>query len=132
MNFSEQEWKAAQSQMADADPEQLKAQARMMKNMDKNTVRRMNPQFATMSGSEVGPDGESDGDDGVEPGDDEERDADDGRRHKEVPEGEPADLAWPGRHGGGYRKGDRVELPAEGAAEHNGKQGTVVGPRVNE
>ena len=46
MNFSEQEWKAAQSQMADADPEQLKAQARMMKNMDKNTVRRMNPQFA--------------------------------------------------------------------------------------
>ena len=47
MNFSEQEWKAAQSQMADADPEQLKAQARMMKNMDKNTVRRM--EDATMS-----------------------------------------------------------------------------------
>ena len=53
MNFSEQEWKAAQSQMADADPEQLKAQARMMKNMDKNTVRRMNPQFATMSDAEL-------------------------------------------------------------------------------
>ena len=53
MNFSEQEWKAAQSQMADADPEQLKAQARMMKNMDKNTVRRMNPQFANMSDQEL-------------------------------------------------------------------------------
>ena len=53
MNFSEQEWKAAQSQMADADPEQLKAQARMMKNMDKNTVRRMNPQFANMSDAEL-------------------------------------------------------------------------------
>ena len=37
----------------DADPEQLKAQARMMKNMDKNTVRRMNPQFANMSDQEL-------------------------------------------------------------------------------
>ena len=31
---------------------------------------------------------------------------------------------------GGYRKGDRVELHSlKGAAEHNGKQGTVVGPQ---
>ena len=100
MNFSEQEWKAAQSQMADADPEQLKAQARMMKNMDKNTVRRMNPQFATMSDQEldmmatqmemmvatcveinqrVNAPYNFDVHTGLEPGDDEERDADDGR-----------------------------------------------------
>ena len=98
MNFSEQEWKAAQSQMADADPEQLKAQARMMKNMDKNTVRRMNPQFATMSDQELDMMATQmemmvatcveinqcapynfDFHTGLEPRHDEERDADDGR-----------------------------------------------------
>ena len=133
MNFSEQEWKAAQSQMADADPEQLKAQARMMKNMDKNTVRRMNPQFATMSDAEL----------------------DNMATQMEMMASNPAMMKSAmqmmggmdhkeatrkvnqARSGmarpvmsGGYRKGDRVELHSlKGAAEHNGKQGTVVGPQ---
>ena len=36
MNFSEQEWKAAQSQMADADPEQL---FRVLMNLCRNAVQ---------------------------------------------------------------------------------------------
>ena len=134
MNFSEQEWKAAQSQMADADPEQLKAQARMMKNMDKNTVRRMNPQFASMSDQEIdlmatqmemmasNPQMMKSAMQMMGGMDHEEAT----RKVNQARSG----MARPTTMAGGYRKGDRVELHSlKGAAEHNGKQGTVVGPQ---
>ena len=133
MNFSEQEWKAAQSQMADADPEQLKAQARMMKNMDKNTVRRMNPQFANMSDQEL--DMMATQMEMMASNPQMMKSAMQmmgGMDHKEATRKvnqARSGMARPAMSGG-YRKGDRVELHSlKGAAEHNGKQGTVVGPQ---
>ena len=137
MNFSEQEWKAAQSQMADADPEQLKAQARMMKNMDKNTVRRMNPQFANMSDAEI--DMMASQMEMMASNPQMMKSAMQmmgGMDHKEATRKvnqARSGMARPVQAiemAGGYRKGDRVELHSlKGAAEHNGKQGTVVGPQ---
>jgi len=137
MNFSEQEWKAAQSQMADADPEQLKAQARMMKNMDKNTVRRMNPQFASMSDQEI--DMMATQMEMMASNPQMMKSAMQmmgGMDHKEATRKvnqARSGMARPVQvieMAGGYRKGDRVELHSlKGAAEHNGKQGTVVGPQ---
>ena len=137
MNFSEQEWKAAQSQMADADPEQLKAQARMMKNMDKNTVRRMNPQFANMSDAEI--DMMASQMEMMASNPQMMKSAMQmmgGMDHKEATRKvnqARSGMARPAQvieMAGGYRKGDRVELHSlKGAAEHNGKQGTVVGPQ---
>ena len=53
MNIDEAQWNMAKQQMAQADPEQMLAQARMMKNMDKNALRSMNPQFAGMSDADI-------------------------------------------------------------------------------
>ena len=53
MDFDAAQWEMAQQQMQNCDPEQMKAQARMMKNMDKDNLRRMNPQFANMSDAEI-------------------------------------------------------------------------------
>lgn len=52
INFSEEQWKVAKQDVADADPEQLRAQAIAMRTMDKDTVRRLYPQLAHMADSE--------------------------------------------------------------------------------
>lgn len=46
INFSEEQWKVAKQDVADADPEQLRAQAIAMRTMDKDTVLRLYPQLA--------------------------------------------------------------------------------------
>ena len=135
MDFDAAQWEMAQQQMQNCDPEQMKAQARMMKNMDKDNLRRMNPQFANMSDSEI----------------------DMAASQMEMMASNPAMLkmaaaqmggmshgqaqaqmkAVQGARGkkkggaalaAGYKVGDRVELKGlKGAAEHNGKHGTVTG-----
>lgn len=135
VNFSEQEWKAAQQQMGNADPEQLKAQAQMLKNMDKDTVRRSNPQFANMSDSEID----------MMAGQMEMMASNPammksamsmmgGMSHTDarakVKQATAGRTQAPAVFAGGFRKGDRVEIKGlVGAKEHNGKNGTVVGPQ---
>ena len=139
MNIDEAQWNMAKQQMAQADPEQMLAQARMMKNMDKTALRSMNPQFAGMSDADI----------------------DMAASQMEMMASNPAMLKMAAQQMGGmshtdakkqmaavqnakqgkgrsapkalaagYVVGDRVELEGlKGAAEHNGKHGTIVGPQ---
>merc|ERR1719399_1568291 len=101
--------------------------------MDKNTVRRMNPQFATMS--DAGLDMMATQMEMMASNPAMMKSAMQmmgGMDHKEATRKvnqARSGMAKP-TMAGGYRKGDRVELHSlRGAAEHNGKQGTVVGPQ---
>jgi len=132
-DMTQDQWQQAQNEMANADPEQMKAQARMMKNMDKASIRRMNPQFANMTDAQI----------------------DMAATQMEMMASNPAMMkmamsqmqgmnvdqaksmarAQQARQSGGkqaltagYSVGDRVELHSlKGAAEHNGKEGTITG-----
>ena len=133
-NFSKADWEASRSQMANMDPDAMKAQAKMMRNMSKDTLRATNPQFAGMSDAEI----------------------DMAAKQMEMMASNPAMMkmamaqmggmdhgqaqramkqAHAQRRGkkaaklsDGYAVGDRVELKGlKGAAEHNGKLGTVTG-----
>mmetsp|Transcript_14653 Transcript_14653/g.43683 ORF Transcript_14653/g.43683 Transcript_14653/m.43683 type:complete len:487 (-) Transcript_14653:55-1515(-) len=134
-NISQTDWERAQQEMQNADPEQMKAQARMMKTMDKASIRRMNPQFAQMSDAQI----------------------DMAAQQMEMMASNPAmmKMAMQQMQGmnaqqaqsmaaqqmgraaataprqaltGGVSAGDRVELHSlKGAAEHNGKEGTITG-----
>lgn len=53
MNLTKEQWEAARTQMGSMDSNTLLSQARMLRNMDKNTVRMMQPQFANMSDSQI-------------------------------------------------------------------------------
>lgn len=53
MNLSQEQWETARGQLGNMRSEELLGQARMLKNMDKTTVRRMNPQFAQMSDAQI-------------------------------------------------------------------------------
>jgi len=132
MNIDADQWQQAQQQMANADPEQMRAQARMMKNMDKASIRRMAPQFANMSDAQI----------------------DMAASQMEMMANNPAmmkmamntmsgmshtqansamKMAQSKRKAaaqlpGGFKLGDRVELHSlKGAAQHNGKEGTITG-----
>lgn len=122
MNLSKEQWEEARVQMQTMDSDTLLSQARMMANMDKNTIRSINPQFAGMSDAQI--DGYLRQMEMMAQNPDMMRMAQQQMQtmsHEQV----AAQVAKAARP---FASGDRVTIDGLAkAAEHNGKTGTVVG-----
>jgi len=125
MNISQRDWEQAQSQLDNMDPEAMRRQAQQLKTMDKSFIRRMNPQFANMSDAQIDMVATQMEQMASSPA---MMQMAQNQMRQMTPQQVEAQMKAVGGPSRRLRVGATVELKGlKGAAEHNGKVGTVVG-----